>query len=83
MGVLIAIFLIALATTLFSMPFVRRLAFGLGFVDAPAQRKLHATPMPLLGGLAIIVGALVGVVLIYGRLPRTILGMLLACLVVA
>ena len=83
MGVLIAIFLIALATTSFSMPFVRRLAFGLGFVDAPAQRKLHVTPMPLLGGLAIIVGAFVGVVLIYGRLPRTILGVLLACLVVA
>lgn len=83
MRTFIAIFLIALTTTSLSTPWVRRLAMEIGFVDAPAQRKLHATPMPLLGGLAIIGGALGGVVLFYGRLPRTITAVLLASTVVA
>jgi UDP-GlcNAc:undecaprenyl-phosphate/decaprenyl-phosphate GlcNAc-1-phosphate transferase len=50
MRVFIAIFLLALTITAFSTPWVRRLAIYLGFVDAPAQRKLHSTPMPLMGG---------------------------------
>jgi UDP-GlcNAc:undecaprenyl-phosphate GlcNAc-1-phosphate transferase len=53
--VFVFIFLIALALTAASMPFVRRFAIWVGFVDMPAARKLHRTPMPLLGGLAIAV----------------------------
>ena len=34
-------------------PAARDLAFRFGLVDTPGPRKLHATPMPVLGGLAV------------------------------
>ena len=83
MRIFILIFRIALMTTSVSTPWIRRLALSWGFVDAPAQRKLHKTPMPLLGGLAIFGGAIGTVLLFYGRLPDTISGVLLASSVVA
>jgi UDP-GlcNAc:undecaprenyl-phosphate GlcNAc-1-phosphate transferase len=36
-------------------PVVRRIAFKLGMVDMPDVRKVHAKPMPLLGGVAICI----------------------------
>jgi UDP-GlcNAc:undecaprenyl-phosphate/decaprenyl-phosphate GlcNAc-1-phosphate transferase len=84
MRVFIAIFLLALTITAFSTPWVRRLAIYLGFVDAPAQRKLHSTPMPLMGGMAIFGGAIVAVLLLYeGSPPPQVFGILLAAGVVA
>ena len=50
--VLLSAFLIAIAAT----PLARYLAVRTGTVDAPAQRKIHSAPMPLLGGLAIYAG---------------------------
>lgn len=47
----------ALAAATFT-PAARHLAFSVGLVDAPGPRKLHATPMPLLGGLAVYVAVL-------------------------
>jgi len=44
-------FLLAAGAT----PVMRRVAFRLGIVDLPAARKVHARPMPLLGGVAIYV----------------------------
>ena len=41
MQTVILIFLFALAVTGFSTPWVRKMALALGFVDAPADRKLH------------------------------------------
>ena len=34
-------------------PAARDIAFKIGLVDKPGPRKLHATPMPVLGGLAV------------------------------
>ncbi|MCA9968946.1 MAG: undecaprenyl/decaprenyl-phosphate alpha-N-acetylglucosaminyl 1-phosphate transferase [Anaerolineales bacterium] len=84
MRTVIVVFLIALSLTLFSIPWVRRLAIGIGFVDAPAQRKLHSTPMPLMGGVAMFGGAIAAVLLVYrGQPPRQVLGILLALTIVA
>jgi len=83
MRTLLAIFLIALAVTAVSIPWLRRLAIAWGFVDAPAQRKLHAAPMPLLGGVGMVAGASVALLALAGNLPRTVAGPLLAALVVA
>jgi UDP-GlcNAc:undecaprenyl-phosphate GlcNAc-1-phosphate transferase len=80
----IAAFFIALALTLAGLPWVRRAALALDLVDAPAQRKLHRTPMPLLGGAAIFLGAIAAVLVIYrGRPEPTVIGVLLATTVVA
>lgn len=79
----IVIFLIAFFVTLLSIPWVMRLAIDLGFVDAPAQRKLHGTPIPLMGGVAIFVGALLAVLLFANRLPREVVGVVMASSIVA
>jgi UDP-GlcNAc:undecaprenyl-phosphate GlcNAc-1-phosphate transferase len=55
-----AAFLLAVAGT----PAARRVALRLGAVDRPAERKLHTTPMPLLGGVAVY-GAVVGSLLLF------------------
>lgn len=84
MRAFIAIFFIALAVTSFSIPWVRRLAIDIGFVDAPAQRKMHSTPMPLMGGVAIFGGAIIAVLIYYrGTPPAQVLGILVALTIVA
>ncbi|MBK9054926.1 MAG: undecaprenyl/decaprenyl-phosphate alpha-N-acetylglucosaminyl 1-phosphate transferase [Chloroflexi bacterium] len=87
MSSVILIFIIALAVTLVSTPFVRRLAIAIGFVDAPAQRKLHSTPMPLMGGVAIFGSSILALVLAVLRVrpfqSPEVQGIFLACAVVA
>jgi UDP-GlcNAc:undecaprenyl-phosphate GlcNAc-1-phosphate transferase len=47
---------LAWAVTFFGVPVVRRVAYALGVLDAPAARKVHRTPTPLLGGAAVYAG---------------------------
>ena len=87
MRIFIFIFLAALTLTTLSTPMVRRLALWAGFVDTPSARKMHQTPTPLMGGLAISAGALLAFVLLVSALPISfwvapVLGTILACAVV-
>lgn len=54
-------FAIALTTSFTLAVPLRRLALRLGIVDKPNPRKLHRSPMPLLGGLAIYCGTAVSI----------------------
>lgn len=45
-------------------PLVRRLALHWGTVDEPSSRKLHRDPIPLMGGLAILIGTWTPLVLL-------------------
>ena len=88
MRIFVFIFVIALTLTTISTPLVRRFAVWLGFVDTPANRKLHTAPMPLMGGLAIALGALVAFILLVSLLPVSFLtppvfGMIGASLLIA
>lgn len=49
---------------------VRRLALRFGLVDLPGPRKVHLTPIPLLGGIAIYLGFVFGVVLTIREVPQ-------------
>jgi len=70
-------FAIALTTTFGLTVPVRRLALHFGVVDQPNSRKLHQSPMPLLGGLAIYCGTVLAVILSLDGQPRgQILGIL-------
>jgi len=51
-------FAAALVAALTFTPGARHLAFSVGLVDLPGPRKVHAAPMPLLGGLAVYVATL-------------------------
>ena len=84
MSALLAVFLIALTTTLVSVPWARRAAVAFNFLDVPARHKTHHSPTPLLGGAAIFTGATAGVLIIFGgEPPRTVVGVLLATAIVA
>ena len=45
----------ALILALGSTPLLRRVALRAGVVDAPATRKIHGSPVPMLGGAAIYI----------------------------
>lgn len=83
MQVSLTIFLLAFMVTIFGTPWVRRLALWLGFVDAPAARKLHQDPMPLMGGVAIFLGTAVALLIFSPQLPRTVTGVALAATLMA
>lgn len=54
---------LALAAAVLLTPVVGRLARAIGFVAAPRGDRLHQTPTPYLGGLAILLALLVGLAL--------------------
>jgi UDP-GlcNAc:undecaprenyl-phosphate GlcNAc-1-phosphate transferase len=60
------IFGCALVVAIGATPVVRRLALRLGIIDQPAARKVHQSPIPLLGGVAIY-GAFIIALLLLGR----------------
>ncbi len=54
-------FFVAFIMTLLVTPLVRQLAIALGVVDQPGGRKIHTEPIAYLGGLAVFVGIMAGV----------------------
>ena len=54
----------ALVLSMVVIPIMVRLAPRLGMLDQPDARKVHATPIPRVGGVGIFIGAMVPVVLL-------------------
>ncbi|MGD8673304.1 MAG: MraY family glycosyltransferase [Thiogranum sp.] len=54
----------AMAISMVLIPLMSRLAPRLGLVDIPTQRKVHAAPIPRVGGIGIVVGSLVPIMLL-------------------
>ncbi len=48
--------------TFLTTPVVRQLALRIGWIDRPSDRKVHPKPTPTVGGLAIHLGVLAGLV---------------------
>jgi UDP-GlcNAc:undecaprenyl-phosphate/decaprenyl-phosphate GlcNAc-1-phosphate transferase len=80
-------FLVAFALALALVPLTRWLAVRVGAIDYPNERKLHTVPTPKLGGLGILVAAVVSAFLwlpsdteshaiIYGAIAIAYLGFL-------
>ncbi|TMN21769.1 glycosyltransferase family 4 protein [Lentibacillus cibarius] len=69
--VLVAAFVVSLAVSFFSTPLVKRLAISLGAVDKPdQQRKTHKGIKTSMGGLAILIGAVAGLLIIRPEHPQ-------------
>ena len=66
-GVYVLIVITALIGVVLATPVVRRVAWRYGFIDQPSFRKVHATPMPRLGGLAIYAGFIVALLVLGTR----------------
>lgn len=58
-------FLVSILVT----PLIKKLAVRIGAVDKPNSRKVHQTPMPRLGGLAIYISFLIGFLILMPESP--------------
>ncbi len=58
---LIICFSLAFGVSLATTPFVKKLAYKIGAVDIPEERKVHDHPIPRMGGLAIFYGFLIAI----------------------
>jgi UDP-GlcNAc:undecaprenyl-phosphate/decaprenyl-phosphate GlcNAc-1-phosphate transferase len=56
----LAVFVATALVTVSATPLVRRLPLRVGAIDYPSDRKVHATPTPTIGGLAMLLGILAG-----------------------
>jgi UDP-GlcNAc:undecaprenyl-phosphate GlcNAc-1-phosphate transferase len=80
---LIAFVVALLASLTLTVP-IRYLAVRYGMVDLPNARKVHLKPIPLLGGIAIYLGFVLGILLTRHGVPeRQILGILAGATLVA
>jgi UDP-GlcNAc:undecaprenyl-phosphate/decaprenyl-phosphate GlcNAc-1-phosphate transferase len=61
---LLAFLIAASASLLLTVP-VRALAIRVGMVDLPGPRKVHLTPIPLLGGLAMYGGVMLAILTVF------------------
>lgn len=62
----IFVFIVAFIVTLFATPLVRRLAISNGIVDHPSEaRKIHKMPIAYLGGVAVYLGIVAGIIYSY------------------
>lgn len=55
-------FLLAMLVSYILTPYIKKLAFKIGAVDRPDNRKVHKRIMPRLGGLAIYIAFMIGCV---------------------
>ncbi len=65
----VLVFVVALIVTYAATPLVRRVAIRIGAITPVRDRDVHATPIPRLGGVAILIG-FVAAVAVAGRLPH-------------
>ena len=74
--------LLACAVSFLSTPLVKRLAYKLGAIDVPKDnRRMHKTPIPRLGGLAIFI-AFIFSALLFAEVDQQLRGILLGALVI-
>lgn len=63
----ILVFTAALVIAVAATPVARRVAPRLGVIDHPSARKVHAQPMPLLGGAAIVTASIATLLIFQDR----------------
>jgi UDP-GlcNAc:undecaprenyl-phosphate/decaprenyl-phosphate GlcNAc-1-phosphate transferase len=65
---LIVCFMISILIT----PLIKKLALKIGAIDKPNQRKVHQSLMPRLGGIAIFISFIVGVLMLHPENPSSL-----------
>ena len=80
---LLAFFIALIASLMLTVP-VRALALRVGMVDLPGPRKVHLSPIPLLGGLAMYGAVVLAILFTFsGPALQQIIGILIGATVVA
>ena len=76
-------FLVAFVIVTIITPYVQKKSIELGFVDRPNPRKIHSTPIPVTGGIALFFAFFISQFLIRG-FSKEFLGFFIAsCLILA
>ena len=63
LGIYLLMAIMAMAVSMAVIPLMMRLAPVLGMIDTPDVRKVHTVPIPRVGGLGIVIGAIVPMLL--------------------
>ncbi len=83
----IAAFASAFAITLVTTPFAKWLSVRVGAIDYPKDRGVHKKPMPRMGGVAIVLGFLVTVLMVYyfdrSMAPKQFAGFVIGAMLIA
>ncbi len=83
----IAAFASAFAITLVTTPFAKWVSVKAGAIDYPKDRGVHKKPMPRMGGVAIILGFLITVLMVYyfdrSMSSRQFVGFIIGALIIA
>ncbi|MDQ0189625.1 MraY family glycosyltransferase [Alicyclobacillus cycloheptanicus] len=74
-------FVVAFLLVYVTVPYIRKLALRIGFVDRPNHRKIHKEPIPLLGGLSMYF-AFVVTAWIFGHAGATFRGIAIGGLLI-
>ncbi len=70
------IVLVTFISSLVLVPLMKVLSKHVGAIDIPGGRKVHTKPMPRMGGLAIFLSFLIGVML-FGEITKQMMGILI------
>lgn len=76
----------AFGISLLTTPLAKRLSVRFGAIDMPKARGVHTKPMPRMGGIAIVLGFLITVLVLFpyvgGLEPRQFFGFILGSLII-
>ena len=61
----IFVFFITFLLVTLIIPIIKKIAFHIGAIDIPNERKVHKKPIPRLGGLGIYIGFIIGYLLFF------------------
>ena len=75
-------FILAMAVTMACLPMLARLAQKWLIVDQPGSRKVHSTPIPRVGGLAMLLGVLIAALAAIQLQPQDLWFLAAACVLV-
>lgn len=70
-------FIVAMVVSYVSTPLVKKIAWKIGAIDFPSERRVHKKPMPRIGGLAIYIALITASIIVLPIERRAIQGILL------
>lgn len=80
---MICAFVISFVFSFAATPIVKKIAFKIGAIDVPKDdRRMHKTPIPRVGGLAIVFGFTVAVLCFGGAMSRQFIAILCAAAII-
>ncbi|HHJ18782.1 MAG TPA: undecaprenyl/decaprenyl-phosphate alpha-N-acetylglucosaminyl 1-phosphate transferase [Gammaproteobacteria bacterium] len=74
-------FVVSMLLTMVLTPIVRSLGYRFNMIDIPDSRKVHADPVPRIGGIAIVLGAITPL-LIWLPVSDTLLGYMVGAFII-